>query len=267
MKLLRCFGLTLFVAIALAAVGATGAMANPHWYECAKETGGKFEKGCSKEGGKGGYVLKEGIGKGKAFKGKGGVAILHNVIPGKGDIKIECASFKDSGSVAVPNKEFNVVATFSKCKSLGAPCASGVKKETITTAKLAGNLGWINKGAGKAGASLTSEAAPGTGFLAEFECTGLAKVRVHGAVIGSIGPVGVVTKEATSSFAVGPYLGELSPGYTPLTNPPAFEEESVGVLLTELNGPETGNVWAPEGGLPSGQEATASNKGETLEIK
>ena len=267
MKPIRCFGLTLLVALSFAAVAASGAVANPHWYECAKEAGGKLEKGCGKEGGKGGYVLKEGIGKGKAFKGKGGAAILHNVIPGKGDIKVECASFKDSGSVAVPDKEFNVVATFSKCKSLGAPCASGSKKETITTSKLDGNLGWLNKASNKAGASLTDEGAPGSGYLAQFECTGLAKVRVHGAVIGTIGPVGVVTKEATSSYAVGPYLGEVSPGYTPQTNPPAFEEESVGVLLTELNGPETGNVWAPEGGLPAGQEATAINKGESLEIK
>jgi hypothetical protein len=267
MKRIRAFGLTLFAGLLIAGLTAGGASANPHWYECAKEAGGKLEKGCAKEGGKGGYVLREGIGKGKSFKGKGGGAILHNVIPGKGDIKIECASFKDSGSVGVPDKEFNVVATFSKCKSLGAPCASGSKKETITTNKLAGNLGWLKKASNQAGASLTSEAAPDTGYLAEFECTGLAKVRVHGAVIGTIAPVAVLSKEATSSFAVGPYLGEVSPGYTPQTNPPAFEEESVGVLLTELNGPETGNVWSPEGGLPSGQEATATNKGELLEIK
>jgi hypothetical protein len=264
------------MAFALAAlfalgVGAASASANPHWYECAKTEGGKFEKGCAKEagvGGKGGYELKEGLGKNKPFKGKGGHATLHTVIPGKGDITIECESFKDSGQLALPDKEFNVVAEFKKCKSLGFPCKTeGGKKETIKTNKLAGNLGWINKGAKSAGAALFDEGEPGPGILAQFECEGVAKVRVHGGVIGKVEPVDQVSKEATVTYAVGEYLGEPSPGYKPLTNPPAFEEESVGVLETELNGKETGNEWAPAGGLPSGQETTAVNKGEKLLIK
>jgi len=91
-------------------------------------------------------------------------------------------------------------------------------------------------------------------------------------VIGEqTGDVEVFNKETKAIFTVGPYLGEISCGgeckYTPQTNQPAFEEEGVGVLLTELNGPETGNVWAPEGGLPSGQEGTAENKGEDLLVK
>ena len=192
--------------------------------------------------------LVEGVGKGKGFKGKGGKATLHNVIPGKGDIKVECASFKDAGSVADAGGkglEFGVTAEFKKCKSLGgAPCKTeGGKKEVITTKVLAGNLGWLNKSGNVAGASLFNEAAPGSGYNAEFECEGLAKVRVHGGVIGAITPVGTVSKESTTTYSVGPYLGEVAPGYTPLVNPPAFEEEAVGVLLTELNGPETGNEW------------------------
>jgi hypothetical protein len=260
--------LALVALIVFAAFGAAGASANPHWYECAKVAGGKYEKGCGKEGGGGGWELKEGLGKNKPFKGKGGEATLHTVIPGKGDIKITCASFKDSGQLAMPDKEFNVIAQFKKCKSLGSPCKSeGGKKETIQTEKLAGNLGWIQKSSQTAGASLFSEAEPGSGYLAKFECEGLAKVRVHGGVIGKVEPVGVVSNLATVTYAVGPYLGEVSPGYTPLTNPPAFEEEEVGVLLTELNGPETGNEWGPAGGLPSGQETSAINKGEKLLIK
>ncbi len=268
MKRMSVLGIALVVLFAISMLAAAGASANPHWYECAKVTGGKFEKGCATEGGKGGFELKEGIGKAKPFKGKGGSAILHTVIPGKGDIKIECASFKDSGKLAVPDKEFDVVAVFAKCKSLGSPCKTeGGKKETITTEKLAGNLGWLDKSSLVAGASLFDEAAPGSGFLAAFECEGLAKVRVHGGVIGVVAPVGTISNMATVTYSVGPYLGEVSPGYTPQTNPPAFEEEEVGVLLTELNGPETGNTWQPEGGLPSGQETSAINKGEKLEIK
>ena len=271
MKRMRILGLCLVAVFAVGVVSAATASATePGWYECAKGTKGVgFEKGCAKEGGKGGYVLQPGVGKGKAFKGKGGKAILHNVIPGKGDIKVECASFKDEGKVAAPNIEFGVKTTFSKCKSLGAPCKTeGGKKETITTETLAGTLGYLNKEGKVVGADLANEAAPGSGYLAQFECEGVAKVRVHGSVIGQVtGDINTFSKESSTIFSVGPYLGELSPGYTPLTNPPEFEGGSPDILLTELNGPETGNTWQPEGGLPSGQEGTAVNKGESLEIK
>ena len=275
MKRMRILGLALVAVFAVVAITAGAASAKPTWKECTnkgfeKNTGNYSDKSCTtKVGGTGKYELKAGIGKGKGFKGKGGEASLHNVIPGKGDIKVTCASFKDAGSVVAPSGVAKVTAEFKKCKSLGAPCKTeGGKKETVTTKSMAGSLGYLNKAHTAAGQSLTSEAEPGTGYLAEFECEGLAKVRVHGAVIGTLSPFNVVSKESTSTFAVGPYLGELAPGYTPLVNPPAFEEgaEPVGVLLTELNGPETGNVWAPEGGLPSGLEGTAENKGESLGV-
>jgi hypothetical protein len=269
MKRTRILGLALVAVFALAGLTAAGASASPHWFECKKVTGAKLEKGCAKEGGKGGYELVEGIGKGKAFKGKGGLAILHNVIPGKGDIKVECASFKDSGKIALPDVNFGVTAEFKGCKSLGAPCQNeGGKKETIKTNVLSGKLGWLNKAGKVAGASLTNEATPNTGYLAEFECTGLAKVRVFGAVIGEqTGDVETISKVTHAIYKVGEYLGEPKPEYKPLVNPPAFEEGPVGFLRTELNGPETGNTWQPEGGLPSGQEGNAENKGEALEIK
>lgn len=274
MKRIRVVGLALVAVLAFAGLTAGAASAKPTWKFCGKtepkNTGNFSDKLCSIGApGTGKYELKEGIGKGKGFKGKGGEASLHNVIPGKGDIKVTCASFKDAGSVVAPSGVAKVTATFKKCKSLGAPCKTeGGKKETIETKLMTGSLGYLNKAHTAAGESLTSEAEPSSGYLAEFECEGLAKVRVHGAVIGALTPFGVVSKESQSIFSVGPYLGELAPGYTPLTNVPAFEEgaEPVGVLLTELNGPETGNEWAPAGGLPSGQEGTANNKGEALEV-
>ena len=117
MTRIRMIGLCLVAAFALSAlVAATASASGPNWYECAKVTGGKYEKGCGKEGGKGGYALQVGLGKGKAYKGKGGEAVLHTVIPGKGDIKVACAGAKDVvtpvlGGVA------KVKVTFSKCKS------------------------------------------------------------------------------------------------------------------------------------------------------
>jgi len=271
MKRMRILGLALVAVFAFAAMTAAGASATkPQWKVCVKSEKGKGEfsdKLCSVGAeGKGSYNLVAGIGKGKGFKGKGGKAVLHNVIPGKGDIKVECASFKDAGSVVAPSGVDKVTSTFSKCKSVGAPCKTeGGKKETITTNSLEGELGYLNKAHTAAGESLTSEAAPGSGYLATFECEGLAKVRVHGAVIGALSPFGSISKDSDSIFTVAEYgIGQEKS----LSNPPAFEEgeEPVGVLLTELNGPETGNTWQPEGGLVSGQEGTAENKGEALEV-
>jgi hypothetical protein len=280
MKRMRILGLALVAVFAFAAVMASGASAvKPTWKVCAKTeknpetkkyTHQYNDKLCSEknEAGEGKYELENGIGKAKPFKGKGGVAILHNVIPGKGDITVECQQFKDTGEVVAPSGVVNVKSEFKKCKSLGFPCKTvgpGEKTEVITTNALAGELGWMDKAHTVAGESLTSQAEPGSGYLAEFECEGVAKVRVHGAVIGETSPAHAVTKEETATFAVAEYgIGQEKS----LSNPPAFEEgaEPVGVLLTELNGPETGNTWQPEGGLVSGQQAVAVNKGERLEI-
>lgn len=37
--------------------------------------------------------------------------------------------------------------------------------------------------------------------------------------------------------------------------------------LIELNGPETGGEWVPEGGLPMGIEGTIVHTGEALMVK
>ena len=174
MKRMRILGLALVAVFALAAMTAASASAKPAWKFCQKAavkgTGEFTDKLCSVGAeGKGAYNLVAGIGKGKGFKGKGEKATLHNVIPGKGDIKVECASFKDAGSVSAPSGVFNVTSEFKKCKSLGAPCKTeGGKKETITTNKLVGSLGYLNKAHTAAGESLTSEAEPGTGYLADI---------------------------------------------------------------------------------------------------
>jgi hypothetical protein len=255
----------------VASLGAGSAFAEkPAWYECAKVKGGPFEKGCEKEGGTGGWVVRPGIGKGNTFKGTGGEMSWHLVIPGKGDIKTTCASWKIAGGVAAPNKVTKVAFELKKCKVLGAPCKTeGGPIETIESESLAGELGYMNKSHSAAGLSLYNEAAPGSGLMATFECETFAKERWSGAIIASITPFLVMGKEKTLNYSVGAFLGEPKPGYTPLTNPPAFEEgaEPVGTQLTELNGPETGNEWAPEGGLPSGWEASASINGERLEIQ
>jgi hypothetical protein len=255
-------------AVSEATKGSGGGGGGPVWYECAKGAKGKgFEKGCAKEGGKGGYELKIGVGKGKAFKTKGGEAKLHTVVPEKGDVPVVCGSFKGSGNAVVPDRVAKVVTVFSKCKAAGAPCQSGSKKETIETKATEGELGYLSKTGPKVGLELQPE---GGGFFATFTCTGVAGVRTAGSVIAEVtGDVDKFSKTSQNVFTVGAYLGEVeyAPGkkFTPLVNEPFFEGSGTPhLLLSEF---EQGKGWEPEGGLPSGQEATASIKGEELGIK
>jgi hypothetical protein len=266
MKRMRILGLAILAVFALGAIVASAASAvEPGWYECAKnKESGKLEKGCAKEGGKGGYEVKPGIGKGKAFKGKGGEAKLHTAIPGKGDIPVECAGFKDEGHAALPNLQVKVVAKFSKCKFAGLPCQSGTKSGEIVTNSLAGELGYVSKSPLVVGASLYAETEPGAGKEAEFTCTGAAKIRVHGGVIGTQeGDINAFSKTSTIDYDTAE--AELIPGFKSVINEDTkFEGGPFTVLLTEF---EQGKGWEPEGGLPSGQEAEGANKGEAIEVK
>ena len=240
----RVLGLALAVMFVAGAVTAVGAYASePAFYECAKVSGGKYEKGCGKEGGKGGYVLREGVGSKPAFKGKGGKATLHTpAVSGE----ITCGSFKDSGKLSGPKTEDKIVSIFSKCTSLGKNCNSpGEKKGTIETKDLAGELGYISASKHEVGVDLKPESGE---RLAEFECEGLSIV-VTGSVIGQVTPVNTFSKEATVAFEVN---SEKFQKYT------ALEGQPEDVLETAING---------TGPYASGQECAAVDKGEELEIK
>jgi len=268
MKRMRILGLALVAVFALGVVAAATASAEPTWYECAKGAKGVgYEKGCTKEGGKGGYELKIGVGKGKAAKTKAvGTSRLHTFIPGKGDVPVECAAAKGVTTAVAPNLVAKAVTVFSKCKAAGAPCQSGSKKETIETVALAGKLGYISKSPLKVGVVLTSEKEPGTGFLAQFDCTGVAHVRTFGAVIGEqVGDINTFSKSAELKFTI--QTKEYGFGPSKVNNPVAFEGEAgENILLTELEA-EGSSEFEPAGGLPSGQEGTVTEKGEDLEIK
>jgi hypothetical protein len=269
MTRIKVLGLALFAVFAMAAIAsATASAAGPEFYECAKGTKGVgYEKGCTKEGGKGGYELKVGVGKGKVTKGKAvGTSKLHTNIPGKGDIPVECGSAKSESTDVAPDLVTKAITTFSKCKAAGAPCQSGTKKETIVTAPLSGHLGYISKSPLKVGVILTDEAKPGSGYLAEFDCTGVAHIRTLGAVIGEdTGNINTFSKTSELKFTV--VNAEFGYGPSPINNPQAFEGESgTNILTTELEA-EGKTEFEPLGGLPSGQEGAVANKGEDIEIK
>ncbi len=245
MKRMRILGLCLVAVFAMAIVAAASASAAPTYYECAKTVGGKLEKGCSKEGGKGGYALVPGRGKNKAFKGKGGAATLHTpAVAGE----VKCSTSKDEGFISSSfTGQEKVKVIFGKCISLGKNCSSaGAKKGEIKTNALEGTLGYISKSPLKVGVSLKGEAGADS---ADFNCEGLV-IETKGAVIGEItGDVNAFSKESTDIFTVN---GE---GFQSVKS---FEGGSTEVLESEING---------SGPFESGEQTTTVNKGESLEIK
>jgi len=273
MKRMKIMGLALVAVFALVAFAAASASATPAFYECAKESGGKYEKGCGKEGGKGGYTLKVGTGKGKASKSKGGPANLEVVVPPGvsaefpegATIHIECASNKGVSTNVAPNLVEKAVTTFSKCKVLGSPCQSGSKKETIVTNDLAGELVDIEAGEG-VGTALKAETGTST---AAFVCTEVAETNVVGSLIGiNTGNVSKFSKTSTLSFVVGPGLGEVeyapSHKYTPEVNVPT--DKTGGTPGEHYLVSEISKEKVLVGGLPSGQTQSVEVKGEDIEI-
>jgi hypothetical protein len=242
---LKIMGLCLVAMFALtAAVTASASAAEPAFYECKKVVGGKFLAKCKTEGGKGGFAIVEGVGKGKAFKGTGGEATLHT--PAVGGV-VSCKTFKDEGKVETPTKTGKVFSTFTSCVSLGKKCTTpGQKAGTIKTKELEGGLGYISKSPVKVGTNLKAK---GGGELAEFNCEGL-QINVTGAVIGEqTGDINTFNKTSSDIFKVN---GE---GFQEVKN---FEGGPTEVLESLING---------SGPFESGQQATAVNKGEELQIK
>ena len=292
MTRIKVMGLALIAVFAIAALGSAAASAaGPVYFTCGKAaknekkeyTGHYATKECktsefTETGGK--YKLVPGIGKGKITKTKGGKAVLHSINPeAKVDIPVECTSFKGSSTPVAPNLVTKAVTTFSHCKALSAPCQN-VKKETIETKSLAGQIGWINKEGGVVGTDLAQEAEPGKP-VAEFTCEALGEIRTSGSVIGqNKGDVAVTTNAATLNFEPGPFIGEQEAScpteaepehkckWTPIVNIPKLEGGPVDILMTEVKGAITGHPteFYPPGGIPSGQEGIANNKGEKVGI-
>jgi hypothetical protein len=204
MKRMRILGLALVAVFALAAVVASTAGAQATWTECAKTaknlegkyTGSFTDKACTlaaspeqvATGKENKYELKEGIGKGKAFKTKGGAATLHVIIPatGKGafpggaHVEVKCTSFKGGGQPALPNKVEKVTSAFKGCTVLAAPCQSGSKKGVIETNALSGEMvDATEETASGVAVLLHAEAGP-TAALASFTCTEVASTNVLG---------------------------------------------------------------------------------------
>lgn len=258
MKRIRMMGACLVAVFALAAVAsASASAAEPALWECGKTvkvekkyTGKYNNKTCTEENTKseGKYELREGIGKGKAFKGKGKGANLE--IQGVGGVA--CTSSSDAGKFTGPKTAGGVSVTFKGCELLHHQCENTATPGEVKTNLLKGEVGYIEGGkeTHQVGVSLTAE----TGlYEAEFHCAEL-ELRVSGSVIGLVtSPANVFTKEATLLF-------QQSGGTQALKKLEGGPEVS---LFAEAR--SGGGEW----GAPaeSGESDEVTNKGETLELK
>ena len=276
MRRMTLFAACVALLAAFAAVSvASAAAAEPALYECAKVaknaqkkyeghyTGkhcGASEKATEKqieEGKVNKYELKEGIGKGKAFKGKGKGANLEVKTVGG----IACTSSSDTGKFSSPTTGSDIVATFKGCEFNGDKCQSGSTAGEIITNPLKGVVGYLSgKGTPtpKVGVEITAETGE---VLGSFDCTGASftdDFAVTGGVIGVVTPVNEFTKEATFFFEE---KGVGQQEYKKFETGPEID-------LTTHVCEEAGCNAITEGFTDeSAEETTVVNKGEELELK
>jgi hypothetical protein len=252
--------LTVLLAVGAGAVASASASGTPEWYECLKVKGGGYEKGCSKEGGKGGFVLAPLLGS-KSFEAKGKKVSFAVVVPGKGTNEITCNTVKENGELVAPNLLRNVVLRFASCEKCFNEEEANPKY--IFSETLSGELGYISHSPLKVGIKLSNQADPGGPVQRKIRCgTGDAQ-RWNGTLSGELlGDVDVASKKSSFSYTAGPYLGEVEPGYTPLMNEP-FEGEEAGQFRAEVKEGIAGGGFLPEGGRPGALEGTIAIKGET----
>lgn len=246
MTRMRIMGLCLLAALTVSAVVAVSASAaEPAFYECVKQAGGKYEKKCVTGKGKGGYELVEGFGKGKEIKGTSGVATLHT--PAADNAEITCASSKDVAYLNGVKTEDKIVVTYAGCQLAGIKCTGGPKAKTgdIITNSLKGEIGYISKSPLKVGILISPESGP---YLAEFNCEATT-VKVKGGAIGELSPINKFSKTSEENFNVNGSGEQEFKGFEGKTND--FLEAEISPFPFEQ----------------SGQDQVSKNKGEELEIK
>jgi hypothetical protein len=273
MRGLGTAAVTLLIVLAIGCLAAAGASAaGPVWAYCAKaspkNTGGFSEKSCTTvaAGHAGGFELLDGIGHGKAFKGKGAAVRLLLSVPHKYEFNLRCNKTAISGRFVAPNRVAGVQMSMSKCETNVSPVE---KSCVIHFTPLAGELGWIDQEKHTAGLELTSEAEPGTGVIAESQgCLSEVKQRWKGSVIAPWAPVGTLSSESTLTFTAYTYESEEKPTYFSFANlPGSFEaEEAVHFLTSEVNGPGSNFEWTNLGAPSAGIEGAFASKGEALMV-
>ncbi len=208
------------VAFAIASSAAAGAEV-PTWYECGKSekignsyTGSYDSKSCnaaSEVTGGGKYELREGLGKDKEIKGKGGSTALQ-VNSTLGSVTVECTSSAEHGRPALPNIESGVSFTFGGCGVLGSKSCNtlGARHGEVSIAGLKGAFAETKEVSPTAiTVNYESEAHPGTeGVIASLECEGLTATIKGSMTASQTGDVNLISKTfATVNLAAEPRTG------------------------------------------------------------
>ena len=193
--------------------------------------------GCAKAGGKGGYEARPGFGASSAFAANGSSTLLKTV----GGHEITCSSFNLEGERVLPNLLRNVRLSLKVCSPTGTPHSrcfvneegERPKNPVIESEPLAGELGYISRSPLKIGVKLFNQAEPGGLLINNMTCAADFESQWRGSLVAELaGAVNMSSKKALLRYSLGPYLGEVSPGYTPETNPP-LEGEAAGGLIQE----------------------------------
>ena len=277
MRLLKtgclCMAMTMAVLMALTA-GASAAP--PRWSACSKAVSswsGRYPaKTCLAEdevetGGK--YELKDGIGKGKSFKGKGRTAVLATETL-LGTEEIECASSKSVGTPAVAGLESSVSMTFKKCKSQGGAACSSAGGHTgeIKISGLTGTLGYAQELPPIISVKFESEANPGPeGLIVAFSCAGGLEGKIKGSLSAvQREDVNVISKAFELAFSGKLHTEIDAKGEALMVNTAApTEGGGTGVLIGDAEKPSKG------GDATSGEVTpvlfTAKAKGTIEELK
>jgi hypothetical protein len=131
---------------------------------------------------------------------------------------VTCTADKSEAEVSGPKKLAKVFVTFTGCASSGVKCnTSGAAAGEIKTKELEGEIGYIEPKANKeVGLDLWPSSRTATekknhefnALFVEFECTGFAKSKVRGSVIGKLTPVNTPTKTLTLTYTKGAAKGE-----------------------------------------------------------
>ena len=252
--------LAVIAASALIAVAQAQAQ-TPEWFECIKQQGGTYQKFCGAEGGKGGYIVKAGVGSGTL------VAHASKLTIGGPRNPVTCSA-KLEGVEQMPNLLSSVSLLMTSCHradNTKEHCElqeekGSEKEKQFESEPLEGELGYISQSPLKVGLKLTPVSGPAGIVFSRIYCVGPAQhFRLSGSFVAQIGgSVNRAGNKMALEYLPGDYLGEGEGEVDP-----PLEGEAAGGLLEELQ--TTGEEFGmPMASAVSGTQKASGRSGELI---
>lgn len=224
MKRFAIVASSLAVALALGAIGASGALAaSPEYLACGKAaksgktyTGTYSNKTCSEVSAKSEGKYERVAPKFPVkFSSKFGetTVFLYNPLEHQIQAEVPCQKGKATGEITGADAG-TLTLTYEHCEvppsgKFPGPCESPNQKRSgvILTEPLATKLVWLDEAESEAGIAV-GPAAPG-GLIEVADCgTVDVPVQQYGSLVGTIAPVGEATKLLTATFSANTSAGE-----------------------------------------------------------